>query len=151
MADSLRGKIDTTDANSAQITSLVQKDAPANLPLGMNMPLGLFSFSATVGPAVGGGPLTETFSLYVDPTLGVNGYWSQDSSGTWVNLASDAYGGAMVLDGNKLRLDFKITDGGPFDVDHQVNGTISDLSAVAFMPLSLVGATTPLPLDGHWL
>jgi len=151
VADSLLGKIDTIDTNSAQITSLLQKDAPSNLPVGMKMPLGLFNFSANVGTG-NGTPVTETFSIYVDPALGINGYWSQDSTGTWVNLASALYGGTMVTEGGKLRLDFQITDGGQFDTDGQVNGAISERGAAAvFVPPSLLGHNSPLPPDGHWL
>ncbi|MBV5297746.1 MAG: hypothetical protein JZU64_06290, partial [Rhodoferax sp.] len=79
----------------------------------MKMPLGLISFSATVGlSGVAGVGTTETFSLYVDSDLGVNGYWKQDSNKTWVNLASEVYGGQLVTEGGKTRLDFQITDGG---------------------------------------
>jgi hypothetical protein len=151
VADSLQGKVDTADTNSAQITSLTQQDAAAGLPVSMNMPLGLFSFSANVGVTGGATPVTETFSLYVDPTLGVNGYWSQDASGTWVNLASAAYGGAMVMEGNLLRLDFKLTDGGAFDRDGHADGVIQDQGAIAFLPLTLVGNPSILPPEGHWL
>jgi hypothetical protein len=100
----------------------------------------LISFDAVVGLSdTAGVGVTETFSLYVDSTIGVNGYWKQDTIGTWVNLASAAYGGQVVTEGGKTRLDFKITDGGEFDGDHSVNGTIEDPGAAGFVPMSLVG------------
>jgi hypothetical protein len=102
------------------------------------MPLGLIEVTANVG-LIGATGVTETFSLYVDSTVPINGYWKQDSSHTWVNLASAAFGGQMVTEGGKTRLDFKITDGGEFDADHLVNGVIVDPAAPAFIPLSLVG------------
>jgi hypothetical protein len=140
VADASAGKLDSTDGNSAQLVNVLQKDAPANLPAEVKMPLGLISFDALVGlSGIGGVGVTETFSLYVDSTLGINGYWKQDSGGTWVNLASSAYGGAIVSEGGKTRLDFQITDGGQFDADHTVNGTIEDPGAAGFVPLSLVG------------
>jgi hypothetical protein len=126
------------------------------------MPLGLISFSATVGlSGVAGVGTTETFSLYVDSDLGVNGYWKQDSNKTWVNLASEVYGGQLVTEGGKTRLDFQITDGGQFDADHTVNGTIEDPGAAGFVPLSLVGYAPDawislvgylpeLPAGGFW-
>ncbi len=30
-----------------------------------------------------------TMGINLDPALGINGYWKQDASGTWVNLASE--------------------------------------------------------------
>jgi hypothetical protein len=86
----------------------------------------------------------------VDPTLGINGYWKQDNNGTWVNLASSVYGGTVVSEGGKTRLDFQITDGGEFDMDHTVNGTIVNIGAAGFVPLSLVGYVSELPADAFW-
>jgi hypothetical protein len=100
----------------------------------MTAPLGLIDFTATVTTGQ-----TETFTLYADRSLGINGYWKQDASGKWVNLASAPYGGSTTPVGNKMRLDFKITDGGEFDNDHVANGVIADPGAIAAMPLSLVG------------
>ena len=162
VADALNGKPDTTDTNTAKLENVVQKDAPANLPSLVKMPLGLISFDAVVGlSGTAGIGVTETFSLYVDSTLGINGYWKLDASSTWVNLASSVYGGAMVTEGGKTRLDFRITDGGQFDADHTVNGTIVDPGAAGFVPLSmvgyapdagisLVGYVPELPAGGFW-
>jgi len=150
VADSKAGKVDSADNNSANITSISQKDAPTNLPAGVNMPLGLISFSATVGTGSAGAAITETFSLYVDASIGINGYWKQDVNQVWVNLASVAYGGAIVEEGGKLRLDFKIADGGEFDADGKVNGTITDPGAAGTVPLSLVGYAPELPPGGFW-
>jgi len=156
VADSKAGKIDP-DAGTATLQNVKQADAPANLPADIKMPLGLISFEAQVGssgtPGVG---VAETFSLYVearkeaDGSFWVNGYWKQNTAGTWVNLASAAFGGAMVEEGGKLRLDFRITDGGEFDADGQVNGVIADPGAVGSMPLSLVGYAPDLPPGGFW-
>lgn len=145
VAGSLGGKV-TGDADSATITRVAHLGAPADAPHGLQMPLGLLSFTAQVGA----GHTGEDFSLYVDPALGVNGYWKQDAQGTWVNLASEPYGGKMVMEGGRLRLDFHIDDGGQFDADAQVNGVISDPGAPGHMPLSLVGwAPDTLP-GGFW-
>jgi len=64
-----------------------------------------------------------------------------------VNLASAPFGGQMVNEGGKLRLDFQITDGGDFDADEAVDGVITAPGAAAFMPLSIVGASPDTP-DG---
>jgi hypothetical protein len=145
VSGSVEGKPANT-ATDAQITSLTQQDAPADLPEGLEMPLGLVAFTA----ALASGVSTEHFSLYVDPDLGINGYWKQDNSGTWANLASAPYGGETVMEGGRLRLDFKIDDGGAFDQDGAVNGVISDPGAPAFMPLSLVGQAPDLPAQGFF-
>ncbi|WP_265665605.1 Ig-like domain-containing protein [Verminephrobacter aporrectodeae] len=136
VAGSLDGKLDP-DSSGARITHLEQEDAPAELPQGMETPLGLLRFEATLAPSHS----SEAFSLYVDPALGINGYWARDSAGHWVNLSSAPYGGQVAHEGGQLRLDFEIADGGPFDADGQANGAITAPGAVARMPLSLVGQT----------
>ncbi|MCW5230634.1 SwmB domain-containing protein [Verminephrobacter eiseniae] len=119
----------------ARITSLEHKAAPAQLPPEMEMPVGLLSFSAAPGAA----GRSESFSLYVDPAQGANGYWIEDDTGIWVNLASAPYGGKMVTEGGRLRLDFQIEDGGRFDADGKADGVITVLGAAAYMPLSIIG------------
>ncbi|MCW8203872.1 choice-of-anchor U domain-containing protein, partial [Verminephrobacter aporrectodeae] len=121
--------------HGTRITSLAQKDAPADLTRGLEMPIGLISFQAELAPGI----RTETFSLYVDPALDVNGYWMPNQEGVWVNLASELYGGKMVLEGEQLRLDFRIEDGGRFDAGAQADGSITAAGAAARMPLSLLG------------
>lgn len=110
---------------TANLQNVQQLDAPAGLPEGMVLPLGLISFEATVSAA----GAAQTFSLFVDDSILVNGYWKQNLLGTWVNLASAASGGAVVVEGGKTRLDFSITDGGEFDADGVPNGVISDPGA----------------------
>jgi hypothetical protein len=86
----------------------------------------------------------------VDPTVGVNGYWKENTQHQWVNLASEAYGGQLVTEGGKTRLDFKIVDGGEFDADHTVNGSIADPGAAGFMRLRLVGYAPELAAGTHF-
>jgi hypothetical protein len=126
VADSLNGKIDTTDQSSAvTLNNVKQLDAPAYLPSAVKMPLGQISFDAKVSTA----GTTETFSLYVDSSLGLNAYWKQNAAGKWINLASSEYGGQVVTEGGKTRLDFQITDGGQFDSDGKADGVITDPGA----------------------
>src|SRR5690606_34978049 len=109
-------------------------------------PLGLVSFTV----ALAQGKTGEDFSLYLDPALGINGYWKQDASGTWVNLASEPYGGKTVMEGGRIRLDFHIEDGGQFDADGKVDGIITDPGAPAHLPLSLVGWAPDVPNGTFW-
>ncbi|MCW5321242.1 hypothetical protein D5039_08745 [Verminephrobacter aporrectodeae subsp. tuberculatae] len=145
VADSQGGKVPLD--STTRITSLEQKAAPAQTPKALETPIALTSFKATLETAGS----TETFSLYVDPKIGANGYWLQDHSGTWVNLASSPYGGKMVDEGGRLRLDFTITDGGAFDADGQANGSITAPGAAAKMPLSIVGQAPDVAHGGFWL
>ncbi|MCW8198482.1 hypothetical protein D8B23_08620 [Verminephrobacter aporrectodeae subsp. tuberculatae] len=148
--DSQGGKTDSE--SNAQITSLEQKDAPGQLPPGMEMPIGQVCFETAL-VATGSSSSSsssETFSLYVDPALGVNGHWAQDSSGVWANLASAPYGGKMVTEGDRLRLDFRITDGGAFDADGKVDASITASGAPAHMPLSIAGQAPDEGHDGFW-
>ena len=145
VASSQSGKVGSGNDNS-RITSLTQKDAPADAPAGLQTPIGLVSFTVQLAP----GKSSESFSLYLDPALGVNGYWKQDASGTWVNLASEPYGGKMVTEGGRTRLDFQITDGGQFDADGKVDGVITDPGAPGHMPLSIVGFAPDIGHHPFW-
>ena len=139
------GKVGSGNDNS-RILSLQQLDAPQDVPGGMQTPLGLVSFTVALAASKTG----ENFSLYLDPALGINGYWKQDASGTWVNLASEPYGGKMVMEGGRLRLDFRIEDGGQFDADGKADGIITDPGAPAYLPLSIVGHAPELFDRGFW-
>jgi hypothetical protein len=144
VADSSAGAASNTSV--AQLSNLEQKNAPANLPPDITMPLGLISFTATLNQdSTALAPATETFSLFVDSSVTVNGYWKQDSHGLWNNLATH-----IETVGGKTRVDFAITDGSQFDADHTVNGVIVDPGALGSMPLSLVGHTPVLPVNGIW-
>ncbi len=144
VASSQDGKVGSGNDNS-RITSLKQLDAPQDLPAGMQIPIGLVSFTVELGQ----GKTGENFSLYVDPALGVNGYWKENATGQWVNIASEPYGGKMVMEGGRLRLDFHIEDGGQFDADGKVNGIITDPGAPGHMALSVVGMAPDMP-HGFW-
>lgn len=117
----------------SSITAARQLDAPAvgeglgERSADLDLPLGLISFSATV-------PEPEapvSFSLYVSGDVPINGYWKPTANG-WVNLASPEYGGQMVMDGDKIRLDFVIEDNGLFD-DDPTPGVIGDPGGPGYM------------------
>lgn len=120
VANSLAGQV--SPDGSAQVTYLEQLDAPAILPAGLSAPLGLLAFATKVD--IPGS--VETFSLFVDASLGINGYFKQNASGVWVNLADPANGGQIVTEYGKTRLDFVIQDGGEFDSDGKADGIITD-------------------------
>lgn len=135
VADSVDGKVSASSVS--KLTGFTQVASPADLPGNMSHPMGMIAFKADVGTA----GKTESFSLYVDKALSVNGYWKLDKFGDWVNLASEEYGGKVVIEGEKTRLDFKITDGGDFDADGKADGIITDPGAAGF------GYTTKSPDD----
>lgn len=126
VADSVDGKV--SSGSVSKLTGFTQVDSPAWLPSDMSHPMGMIAFKAAVGAA----GKTESFSLYVDKSVAVNGYWKLDKFGDWVNLASEEYGGKMVVEGEKVRLDFQITDGGDFDEDGKADGIITDPGAAGF-------------------
>jgi hypothetical protein len=128
-ADTQAGLLDTGDSNTAILTNVAQLDAPTNKPADLDMPLGLISFTAAVGTA----GTSETFSLFVDGNVPINGYWKQAPSGDWVNLASAEYGGQVITVNGKTRLDFNITDGGIFDNDGKADGVITDPGAAGYL------------------
>ncbi|WP_417533520.1 DUF4347 domain-containing protein [Marinobacterium stanieri] len=123
----------TATGSGTRLTNVHQQDKPEDAPDELDMPLGLIAFNAEIEESGG----TETFSLYVDDITAVNGYWKQNTAGDWVNLASAEYGGKVVLEGSKLRLDFELTDGGEFDEDGIANGVIVDPGALGFGSESL--------------
>ncbi|MCW8208621.1 hypothetical protein D8B24_16690 [Verminephrobacter aporrectodeae subsp. tuberculatae] len=145
VADSRNGMV--SPGSNTRITSLEQKAVPAQTTKALETPIALTSFKATLETAGS----SKTFSLFVDSALGVNGYWLQDHGGTWVNLASSPYGGKMVDEAWLLRLDFSITDGGPFDADGKVDGVITAPGAAGYMPLSIVGQAPDGAPGGFWL
>ena len=91
----------------------------------MSLPLGLISFTAKTSES----GATETFSLFVDDSIEINGYWKKDNDGHWVNLASK-----IEHVDDKIRIDFAIQDGGIFDNDGVANGTIVDPGGMGVLP-----------------
>ncbi len=131
VADSKAGIVDTTTAGTAVVTDIHQLDKPALLPNGIQMPLGELSFNVN---SVDNGVIAQNFSLFVDSSLGINGYWTQNSAGVWQNLATH-----IEAVGDKTRIDFTIADGGAFDSDHSA-GSITNQGALAAKPLSIVSS-----------
>lgn len=139
VADSNAGKV--ADGSTNAVTSFNQTATAGYMPVNSEAPLGSLTFSASTGTVSG----LETFSLYVDKNLGINGYWVTNSAGTLVNLASEAYGGRMVIDGDKLRLDFQVADGSALDHDGGADGSVQVDGAVGYVPLSLIAYTPDAP------
>ncbi|GHD79421.1 DUF4347 domain-containing protein [Vogesella fluminis] len=125
VADSDSGKTGATA--TAALSDVKQLDKPADAPADLTMPLGLIAFKADAGSA----GASKNFSLYVDSSISVNGYWKKLGS-DWVNLASEQYGGKLITEGGKTRLDFSIEDGGQFDNDGKADGVITDPGAIGF-------------------
>ena len=140
VADSNKGVIDTLDTNQAVLSNVKVDSAPTNLPNGLNLNA-LLGFKAGIG-TVGA---QETFSIFVDATTNANGYWVKDASGTWNNIAT-----AIETVGSKIRIDFAITDGGPFDADGQANGSVEVSGGAGQMQLSIVGQPADLPPAGNF-
>ena len=114
--------------------------APAitNLPADLSLPFGmLFAKLENV-------PVNKevTMSIYTDALAPVNGYWVQNKTGEWVNIATN-----ITTNNGKLKVDFKITDGGLGDLDGKVDGTISFNGALGFKTTVPTNPNTSLPGD----
>lgn len=144
VVDSVDGKV--REGSTDRLMEFTPVDAPSELPSWAETPAGEIGFTAAVDTA----GVTKNFSLYVDADLGINGYWSKNADGVLVNLASEAYGGRIVEEGDKLRLDFQITEGGEFDHGTAGDDTIVNHGAAGHASLSLIGYTvdTPVAADG---
>jgi len=63
---------------------------------------------------------TEEVELFVPFNAAISGYWKKDTSGEWANIAT-----SITQVGNKTRIVFPLTEGGPYDFDAD-NTTITD-------------------------
>lgn len=104
-------------ANGLSLSSVGSIPAATGLPRNVKMPVGQFDF--TIGGVTPGG--TAEVSIYVDSSYKVNGYYKLSAPNTWVNLAT-----SVLTVGSKTKVTFSLTDGGIFDSDGVVNGSISD-------------------------
>ncbi len=139
VADANKGITDI-DPNQAVITNFAFQAPPTGLPNGANLPNPI-SFNA----AIGGAGQTETFSIFVDAATNPNGYWIKTANGAWNNIAT-----AIETVGDKVRIDFAITDGGVFDADGIANGSIAVTGGAGNLPLSLIGQPPDLPPGGQF-
>ncbi|MFZ6872264.1 DUF4347 domain-containing protein [Undibacterium sp. Di27W] len=112
--------------------------APANLPAELSLPYGILT-AQLEGLAAG---QETTLSLYTDALTPVNGYWVQDKAGTWTNIATN-----ITNTNGKLKVDFKITDGGLFDADGKVDGKVLISGGLGFKTTIPTNPNTSLPGD----
>jgi VCBS repeat-containing protein len=122
----------TFGAATGVVITNVQNQPLLNTPQKMDAPYGAFSFNLenlTPGTIV---PMSIYLTGSWSNTKGkewtnsdtgdvINGYWKQMPNQNWKNIAT-----AMTLEGNKLRIDFTLTDGDWTDKDGLANGTIVD-------------------------
>ncbi|SDU11640.1 IPTL-CTERM sorting domain-containing protein [Halopseudomonas salegens] len=107
--------LETSDA-SKPLVNVSAEPAPVNGPAGVQFPYGMFSFTiSNVTPGA-----TEEVVLFVPFNAEINGYWKQNTSGNWANIAT-----SISQVGNKTRIVFPLTEGGPFDFDAD-STTITD-------------------------
>lgn len=109
--------------NGGAVYPLVDVEAvavPDGAPNDVSFPFGAFRFSVlNVVPGS-----TVNMALYVPATPTVTGFMKPDGDGVWHDIAS-----SVTVVGNKQRITFSLTDGGPFDADGIVNGQIQDPGA----------------------
>ncbi|MCB0189143.1 MAG: hypothetical protein KDE31_32965, partial [Caldilineaceae bacterium] len=116
---SITGKKGTLHAVGGYLSTITVNNTPSGLPRGVKMPLGQLSFTIT-GTTPGA---TIPLNLYADSSLRVSSYYKRNRlTNAWVNIAENV----AVADGTTTRIDFSLTDGGPYDADGVANGTIVD-------------------------
>lgn len=141
VVDSVDGKV--RDGSLGRLADLHANDTNL-LPSWAQAPAGAIGFTAETTRPDG----IEHFSLYVDNNLGINGFWAVNADGVLVNLASEPYGGRMVVEGDKLRLDFQIADGGEFDRGASGDSLIVSDGVAARAELGLIGHVADKPVVG---
>ena len=106
-----------TLANKAGIEHVAVNPLPTPFLSGndLSLPFGLVDFDVQKAPL----SQSVKFSFFTDANAPINGFWVQDKTGTWVNLASNI----SLIDG-KYRVDLQITDGSPFDLSAKGDGHI---------------------------
>ncbi|WP_158291790.1 beta strand repeat-containing protein [Lampropedia puyangensis] len=132
-----------TLSNDSQLAQnqVTTSPAPSGLPHGLQLPYGLLSFEVTGVPHGG----TVNFSVYVDADAKVDGYYKQNrETGQWVNIATGIH-----PNGARKRIDFSLTDGGPFDMDAAANGSIVDPGGPGMMATHSL-EPVPVPVQSPW-
>ena len=135
------------------ITSFEQVGEPGTLPGGGNLPLGTISFSAQAAGTPDSGQtlaVPDTFSLYVDKELGINGFWVTGSDGVLYNLATQAYGGQIVEEGGKLRVDFTIAEGTDLYADMVHDGVLTVTGALGHVDAGISGVVPEPTTTAFW-
>ncbi|WP_162059512.1 DUF4347 domain-containing protein [Undibacterium sp. KW1] len=121
----------TLSSNQAlALSNITTTASPADLSKDLQLQYGLINGQIS---GVGAGK-DVSLSLYTDKLGTVNGYWVQDRAGNWTNIAS-----AITEVNGKLKVDFKITDGGMFDADGKADGKISFSGGLGVKTSSLPG------------
>ncbi len=126
--------------NGGAVLPIVDVDAiavPGDAPIGLAYPFGAFRFTV-LNVAPGG---TVQLALYLPQTPAITGFYKRDTGGVWHDVA-----GEITTVGDKQRIAFSLTDGGPFDADGVVNGQIVDPGAPAL--LALAGGIAGVPVFG---
>ncbi len=115
----ISGKAGTLHALGGYLSTITVAKAPTTLPRGIKLPLGQLSFIITGLPTGG----TVQLSLYADSSLKVSSYYKRNRlTNAWVDIAT----AVAVADSTTTRVNFALTDGGPYDADGAANGTIVD-------------------------
>jgi hypothetical protein len=102
------GSSATLTTQTGSLTNLSNSAAPSGLPRSLKMPLGQFGFQLDGVPSGG----TATLTLVVDANKRAGGFFKQNETNQWVNLAS-----SVNTLGGKTSITFQITDNGPYDRD----------------------------------
>lgn len=109
------------------------------LPAGLSLPYGLLAFEVT-GVTPGG---AVAFAVFVDADAVIDGYYKRNRvTGQWQNIAT-----GITVVGARKRIDFVLTDGGPFDSVAGADGRIVDPGGPGLMA---GGGIAAIPVLSPW-
>ncbi|MBN7796949.1 choice-of-anchor Q domain-containing protein [Parahaliea mediterranea] len=124
---------------TSPLANVSSQPVPGDAPPNVTFPYGLFSFTITnVAPGA-----TKQVTLYVPFNAEINGYWKKNTSGDWANIAT-----GITRVGNKTRIVFPLTEGGPYDFDAD-STTITDPGGPGVLSTAPT-ATAPIPTLPQW-
>ncbi|MFC0351724.1 DUF4214 domain-containing protein, partial [Undibacterium danionis] len=128
----LANTVGITHTQVSALASPTLTDSTLTLPYGMvNFQVANVPVQAMTGTSV-------KFSLFTEALAPINGFWVQNKTGAWINLANNI----SLIDG-QYRVDLRVTDGASFDLDGIVNGHMSVQGGLGWkQPVSSYSAIT---------
>ncbi len=114
---------------SYQQQNVVAVDPPSDAPSNIQFPYGMFEFQVTrVMPSCD----PVTMRLFIPRDTRITGYWKKNqTTGQWVDIATSIEHGPAYAP-NKTVITFQLKDGGDYDEDGAVDGSILDQGGPGF-------------------
>lgn len=132
----------TTDVlNSSVLTNVNTLEAPSDGPDGLIFPYGLISF--TVNEMNPGG--VAKLALFYPRNPDIIGFYKKDINGNWADIAQ-----SITFEPNKTKIEIEIEDGGIYDLDGLINGSVTDPSGPVINANPLVPDAESIPTNSFY-